>query len=113
MKYSWKLLGMLMVTCQNAMGEMQEEPFQGDAVNAYNDGPLEEGGQMGPFYELESSSPAAALKPQETMTHIHRTFHFQGSPEQLEPIARKVSGIGLQEIRALLRSQAAGLWKNR
>ena len=39
------------------------DPFSGDAVNAYNDGPLEDGSQMGPFYELESVSPAAFLSP--------------------------------------------------
>ncbi|HEV7622420.1 MAG TPA: DUF6786 family protein, partial [Flavisolibacter sp.] len=38
-------------------------PFSGDAVNAYNDGPLADGSQMGPFYEVESVSPAALLKP--------------------------------------------------
>jgi hypothetical protein len=36
--------------------------FSGDAVNAYNDGPLTDGTQMGPFYEIESVSPAAILK---------------------------------------------------
>ncbi len=35
--------------------------FSGDAMNSYNDGPLADGSQMGPFYEIESVSPAAAL----------------------------------------------------
>jgi len=47
----------------NSKWENQSRPFAGDAVNAYNDGPNDTGSQMGSFYELESSSPAAALKP--------------------------------------------------
>jgi len=46
----------------NSMWEIQKNPFGGDVVNSYNDGPPEPGAQpLGPFYELESSSPAAAL----------------------------------------------------
>lgn len=85
----------------NSMWEIQEEPYSGDAVNSYNDGPLEEGDQMGPFYELETSSPAAALQPKEKITHVHRTFHFQGSAEQLDPIAQKVLGVSLDQIEAV------------
>jgi hypothetical protein len=69
--------------------------FSGDAVNAYNDGPLADGSQMGPFYELESVSPAAFLKPGEEQVHRHAVFHFTGSPEALDAIARKVLGAGL------------------
>ena len=43
----------------NSLWEIQDEPFRGDVVNSYNDGKLEDGTQLGPFYELESSSPAA------------------------------------------------------
>ena len=42
----------------NQEWNLDGDPFIGDAVNAYNDGPLEDGSQMGPFYELESVSPA-------------------------------------------------------
>ncbi|MFZ2148947.1 MAG: DUF6786 family protein, partial [Sedimentisphaerales bacterium] len=63
----------------NSMWELQKEPYKGDVVNSYNDGPAEPGAKpMGPFYELETSSPAAALKPGETISHIHRTYHLQG-----------------------------------
>jgi hypothetical protein len=48
----------------NSMWELQDEPFRGDAVNSYNDGPPAPGAkQLGRFYELESSSPALALAP--------------------------------------------------
>jgi hypothetical protein len=44
-----------------------KDPLVGDAVNAYNDGPLANGTQMGPFYEIESVSPGAFLKPGEKL----------------------------------------------
>jgi len=83
----------------NSMWAIQEKPFAGDVVNSYNDGPSAPGAKpLGPFYELESSSPAAALAPGETMTHVHTTMHFQGPEKALDQIARKVLGVGLEEI---------------
>ncbi len=76
----------------------QDDPFSGDAINAYNDGPVEDGTQMGPFYELESSSPAANLKPGENLVHRQRIFHFEGNEEQLSRITEKVFGVSLVEI---------------
>jgi len=84
----------------NSMWELQDEPYRGDVVNSYNDGPAEPGAKpLGPFYELETSSPAAALTPGASITHIHRTIHFQGSEDQLDPIARAVLGVSLDEIK--------------
>jgi len=85
----------------NSMWELQDDPFSGDAVNSYNDGPLEDGSQMGPFYELESSSPAANLAPGETLVHYHRTIHFKGDEEDLDPIARALFGVSIAEIKAI------------
>ncbi|KYP14199.1 DUF6786 family protein [Flavihumibacter sp. CACIAM 22H1] len=73
--------------------------FSGDAMNAYNDGPLANGSQMGPFYELESVSPAAALATGEKMRHQHNVYHFTGSVEQLNTIAQQLLGVGLEEIK--------------
>jgi len=70
-------------------------PFSGDAVNAYNDGPLADGSQMGPFYELESVSPAAFLPPGGAQVHRHSVFHFTGTTAGLEAICTKVLGVGL------------------
>jgi hypothetical protein len=70
-------------------------PFSGDAVNAYNDGPLANGTQMGPFFELESVSPAAFLAPGAAQVHHHSVFHFMGSEAGLEGICRRVLGVGL------------------
>ncbi len=82
----------------NSLWEMQDEPFRGDVVNAYNDGPLGDGSQLGPFYELESSSPAAFLEPGELMEHFHRVFHFQGKEAELEALCRSVFGILLEDV---------------
>ncbi|HKJ41460.1 MAG TPA: DUF6786 family protein [Sunxiuqinia sp.] len=82
--------------------EHQEDPFSGDAINAYNDGPLENGGQLGPFYELETSSSAAALKPGEVKTHIQRTFHFEGNETNLSKITEKLFGVSIDEIKSKL-----------
>ncbi len=78
-----------------------KDPLKGDAVNAYNDGPLENGGQMGPFYEIESVSPAAFLKPGEKLTHQHSVFHFTGDKSTLDNIAQKLFGVSLQKIETV------------
>jgi hypothetical protein len=87
----------------NSLWEMHEHPYAGDVVNAYNDGPPAPGQPpLGPFYELETSSPAAALAPQETLTHTHRTLHAQGEQGALDHLARHTLGVGLNEIAAAL-----------
>ena len=73
--------------------------FSGDAMNAYNDGPLANGGQLGPFYEIESVSPAAELKPGASIVHDHNVYHFQGAPGQLNIIAQKILGVSLDDIQ--------------
>ncbi|MHC4752647.1 MAG: DUF6786 family protein [Planctomycetota bacterium] len=87
----------------NSMWELQDEPYKGDVVNSYNDGPSEPGAKpMGPFYELETSSPAAALKPGETISHTHRTYHLQGTEADLDPIAKATLGVTIAEIKSAL-----------
>lgn len=76
----------------------EKDPLKGDAVNAYNDGPLADGSQMGPFYEIESVSPAAFLQPDETLTHRHNVFHFTGDRKNIDDISKKILGISLAEI---------------
>jgi hypothetical protein len=78
--------------------EKQEEPFKGDVLNSYNDGPLEDGSQLGPFFEIESSSPAAFLKPGEKISHYQRVFHFVGEKEQLSKITKALFGVSTDEI---------------
>ena len=84
----------------NSAWELQKEPFRGDVANSYNDGPPKPGAkQLGRFYELESSSPALALHPGESATHVHQTIHLQGSEKKLDAVARAVLGVGLEEIK--------------
>jgi hypothetical protein len=83
----------------NSMWELQKEPFAGDVINSYNDGPPAPGAaQMGRFYELESSSPALALAPGASATHTHTTIHFQGNEADLDALARAALGVSLQQI---------------
>lgn len=84
----------------NQLWKQQDEPYGGSAVFAYNDGPLEDGSQLGPFYELESSSPAAFLNPDESLMHYHRVFHFTGDDQALNQISESVLGVGLDEIKS-------------
>jgi hypothetical protein len=87
----------------NSMWELQKEPYRGDAVNSYNDGPPAPGAKsMGPFYELETSSPAAALAPGQSILHTHRTFHFRGPEADLDAIAQAALGVTLEEIKSAL-----------
>jgi hypothetical protein len=87
----------------NSMWELQDEPYKGDVVNSYNDGPSEPGAKpLGPFYELETSSPAAALRPGQTISHIHRTFHLQGSEAELNTIAKATLGVTIAEIKSAI-----------
>ncbi len=85
----------------NSMWQLQEHPYKGDVVNSYNDGPAEPGAKpLGPFYELETSSPAAKLKPGESLTHIHRTFHLQGSESDLNAVAEAILTVSINKIKS-------------
>jgi hypothetical protein len=76
----------------------QDDPYSGDAINSYNDGPLEDGSIMGPFYEIETSSPAAELGPGESMKHVQKVAHLQGSSEELAGIVQTLFGLDLESI---------------
>jgi hypothetical protein len=89
----------------NSMWEIQREPFKGDVVNSYNDGPPEPGkAPLGPFFELETSSPALGLAPAQQHTHVHRTFHFVGPEAELDRLSRATIGIGLDEVKSAFPS---------
>lgn len=83
----------------NSMWEVQDEPYGGDVVNSYNDGPAgPEGKPLGPFYELETSSPALVLAPGESASHVHRTVHLVGDKRQLDAISQRVFGVSIADI---------------
>jgi hypothetical protein len=85
----------------NSAWELQDYPYKGDVINSYNDGPLEDGSQMGPFYELETSSPALDLKSGESAVYSQTTIHFEGSKEELDVLCRHIFGIELKEVEAV------------
>jgi hypothetical protein len=89
----------------NSMWELQDEPFAGDALNSYNDGPVDESGeQMGPFYEMESSSPALALKPGKSATHTQTIIHLYGDEAKLQQVLSAVApGVELAKVKAALK----------
>ena len=88
----------------NSKWELQREPYKGDVVNAYNDGPPSPGAKpMGPFYELESSSPARELEPGQHIQHTQTTFHFQGEKASLDAIALHILGVHIADIEAAFR----------
>jgi hypothetical protein len=76
-----------------------DAPFHGDAANVYNDGPLEDGSQMGPFYELESVSPAAFLQPGASLSHRQTVYHFTGDETVLDGIAKQLLGVSLADVK--------------
>ncbi|HTK19381.1 MAG TPA: DUF6786 family protein [Mucilaginibacter sp.] len=90
-------------TYLNQEWKTDKDPLVGDAVNAYNDGPLVNGSQLGPFYEMESVSPGAFLKPDEKLTHQHYIFHFTGDTAGLNVIASRVLGVSLADIQSALK----------
>ena len=84
----------------NSMWEQQKDPYAGDLINAYNDGsPAPGQPPLGPFYELETSSPGAELVPGQSLTHRQITVHFTGESKQLNPIATQTLGVSLEKIR--------------
>lgn len=86
----------------NSMWQMQSDPFDGDVVNSYNDGPPGPGARcLGPFYELENSSPAAFLSPGKSMLHSSCTMHFVGDRDELAPIAHNVLSCDLAGVESV------------
>ncbi len=81
----------------NSLWEKQLNPYNGDAMNAYSDGPIN-GKQMGNFYEIESSSPAMSLSPGASQKHIQRTIHLKGDIKELDAITHKLFGISIDKF---------------
>ena len=83
----------------NSALEIQDNPFSGDVINSYNDGPKSDGSQMGRFYELEDSSPAAFLKPGEELVHTRRIYHFEGKENDLNVLSKSLLNVSIEEIK--------------
>jgi hypothetical protein len=83
----------------NSLWEDQKDPYAGDVINSYNDGPADSA-EATPkeFYELETSSPAVALAPHARLTHVQRTVHLMGARSELDPIAKATIGTTLTQL---------------
>ena len=80
----------------------QDNPFEGDVINAYNDGPNDSGGKLGGFFELETISPALPLKKDESYTHTTRIVRLEGERDQLDQMAQTLFGANLTQIESAL-----------
>ncbi len=79
------------------------DPYAGDLINAYNDGsPAAGEPPLGPFHEVETSSPALPLAAGKSLTHVQDTVHLEGDPKLLDPVAKAVLGVSLDEITKAL-----------
>lgn len=78
----------------------QDDPYLGDVINSYNDGPVEDGSIMGPFYEIETSSPAAELLPSGSIRHIQKIIHLQGEEDDLAGLVSSLFGLDYKDISA-------------
>lgn len=88
----------------NSMWEIQDEPYSGDVINAYNDGEPAPGEKpLGPFYELETSSPALELKSGESGTHVQLTCHIEGDEVTLDPIVQQLFGVTIDDIKSAFK----------
>jgi len=87
----------------NSQWGNQDDPFKGDVINSYNDGPLEDGSIMGPFYEIETSSPAANLQPNESIRHMQCMIHLQGDEYELGKIVHELLGVDIETITIQLK----------
>ncbi len=84
----------------NAKWGEQDDPLKGDVLNSYNDGPVEDGSIMGPFYEIESSSPAALLEPGESLKHRQRIFHITADEKSIDEILQNIFQVSLDEVKS-------------
>ena len=83
----------------NSKWELQKEPYRGDVINSYNDGPQQDGSQLGPFYEIESSSAVKELKKGEIQEYKQTTCHFQSDYKTLSELATQLLGVNLDELK--------------
>lgn len=82
----------------NSVWRQQQNSNAGDAMNSYNDGRLENSDQIEPCYELETSSGAKPLSPNEAIAHEYKTFHFEGCYSALNTIANCLLHIELDTL---------------
>jgi len=87
----------------NTWGVPQKEPYRGDVLNSYNDGPPEPGKKaLGGFFELESVSPAAELAQGKSLVHRHATFHVQGDANAIAKLVKIILGVDVKKVKTTM-----------
>lgn len=75
-----------------------DKPYGGDVTHIFNDGDY-----FGPFFELESSSSAKALKVGESQKHFHNTYHFIGEPSALDKITMALFNVTTEQMTLVFK----------
>lgn len=99
---TFNILGEKQAKYVNSVWDWSADPYDGEIIQIFNDGPeLTRGQPFGPLYEMESSSAALELSPGQSQSHYHHTFHFQGREEDLNPISKKLLGLEISKIKSV------------
>ena len=77
----------------NACEVPQAEPFRGDVVNSYNDGPRANGQRLGAFYEIETLSPARCLGPASRWSTAAARSTSRPTPKRSASLPKKFSAL--------------------
>lgn len=78
-----------------------DDPFNGDALSVYIDGPQRAGGSDGLSYELETMSPALFLPPGQSFAYRNRTFHLRASRKAIGVVCKRFLKADIEEMDAL------------
>lgn len=79
--------------------EFQKEPFVGEAIPIYNNGPMDLTiSEDSSFYELESLSSMKELSPEESIEHVHTVYHFSAEFQELQILSQMLLGFDLTKI---------------
>ncbi len=82
----------------NADWNEKEPVLAGESHNLFNDGPRLNNRQFGSFFELESSSPALILNPNDSQTHTYTVLHLNGSVEDLSSVSKAVLNLSIEQL---------------
>ncbi|AWB65249.1 hypothetical protein C2869_01770 [Saccharobesus litoralis] len=85
----------------NATWDFSADPYAGEIINVFNDGPNEQGIPFGPFYEMETSSQGLELKQGQSHSHRHSTYHFIGEENQLNLLSSQLLGVDISMIKSI------------
>ncbi|MEM9260234.1 MAG: DUF6786 family protein [Bacteroidota bacterium] len=80
----------------NSNATVQANPFHGEVIPVYNNGPLSD--QVAPeasFYEMESAAALQGLAPGGSLWHFHEVYHFGGPKAELTKLVKAALGAEL------------------